>query len=55
MEIVKHIKHWNKWRKRNLNSKLHKFLVLIGIVHSPTYEATYDCDRYSKMWENIFK
>lgn len=30
-----HVKRWNKWRKRNTNGKLHKFLVLIGLQFSP--------------------
>lgn len=33
---MKHIKRWNKWRKNNINSKLHKFLVLIRLIKSPT-------------------
>lgn len=36
-KIIKHIKKWNKWRKYNANSTLHKILVLIGFVKSPTY------------------
>lgn len=34
---INHIKHWNKWRKRSLNSPINKFLVLIGLIHSPTF------------------
>lgn len=37
--MISHIKLWNGWRKHNCNSKLHKFLVLIGIDVSPTFEA----------------
>jgi hypothetical protein len=33
-----YIKDWNGWRKGNRNSSWHKFLVLIGAVHSPTFE-----------------
>ncbi|MBS4930280.1 MAG: hypothetical protein KH020_02945 [Clostridiales bacterium] len=33
---MKHIKRWNKWRKNNINNKLHKFLVLIRLIKSPT-------------------
>lgn len=36
--IIHHIKVWNRWRKRSLNSKMHKFLVLIGLANSPTLE-----------------
>ena len=34
---INHIKHWNKWRKRSLNSPINKFLVLVGLIHSPTF------------------
>lgn len=36
MKLIKHIKIWNRWRKYNTNDKMHKFLVLIGFIHSPT-------------------
>lgn len=36
MKLLDHIQIWNKWRKRNTNSKLYKFLVLVGLRHSPT-------------------
>jgi hypothetical protein len=35
-KLIKHIKTWNAWRKYNTNDKMHKFLVLIGFIHSPT-------------------
>ena len=34
---INYIKCWNKWRKRSLNSPINKFLVLIGLIHSPTF------------------
>lgn len=36
-KIIKHIKRWNKWRKRCVNNKFHKLLVLLGVVQSPTF------------------
>ena len=39
--IINHIRQWNKWRKGCLNGKLHKFLVLIGFIYSPTFELTF--------------
>ena len=36
--IIKHIKRWNRWRKYNCNSKLHKLLVLFNMAPSPTFE-----------------
>lgn len=38
----KHIRKWNRWRKYNTNSKVYKFLVLMGFVYSPTFYMT-DC------------
>lgn len=37
--MIHHIKVWNRWRKRSLNSKMYKFLVLIGLAKSPTLES----------------
>ena len=49
--IKRHIKKWNEWRKHNTNGKLHKFLVLIGLVHSLTFSIQLtreDIDRIGK-------
>lgn len=35
--IAIHISIWNEWRKHNTNSKFHKLLVLLNIIHSPTF------------------
>ena len=43
--MINRIKIWNVWRKKNLNNKFYKILVLFGIAISPTFEvlaATYD-------------
>lgn len=34
--LIKHFRRWNIWRKRNLNGRLYKILVLFGITKSPT-------------------
>jgi len=34
--MISHIKLWNHWRKRSLDSKLYKILVLFGIFKSPS-------------------
>lgn len=52
-QLAFHFKAWNEWRKRNLNSRLHKFLVLLGVVKSPTFivfKATYGVD-FKKAFE----
>ena len=44
MEVMKnlssHIRRWNRWRKRNVNGRLHHILVLLGVVKSPTFAFT---------------
>ena len=44
MEVMKnlsrHIRRWNRWRKRNANGHLHHILVLLGVVKSPTFAFT---------------
>ena len=35
-KLIRHFKRWNHWRKRNVNSKFHQFMVLIGLHNSPT-------------------
>jgi hypothetical protein len=36
--MIKYFKQWNKWRKLSLDSKFFKFLVLIKLANSPTFE-----------------
>lgn len=36
-KLIRHVKQWNRWRKHNMNPWYHKLLVLLGIVHSPTF------------------
>lgn len=37
--MVKNYKKWKNWQKRCINGRFYKFLVLIGFVHSPSFEA----------------
>ena len=34
--LVRHFRVWNIWRKRNGNGRLHHFLVLVGLIKSPS-------------------
>lgn len=34
---VLHIRRWNVWRKVCINGPFYKFLVLIGIIKSPSF------------------
>lgn len=36
--MIKRFKDWNRWRKSCLNGKIHKFIVLIGLRKSDTFE-----------------
>lgn len=37
--MVKNYKKWKDWQKHCINSRFYKFLVLIGFIRSPTFEA----------------
>lgn len=39
--MLKRYKKWKKWQKRNTNGKFYQLLVLIGLVHSPSFEFLY--------------
>lgn len=34
--MIKHFRKWNIWRKHCSNSTIYKFLVLIGLMKSPS-------------------
>ena len=36
MKLVDRFQRWNKWRKHSMNSRIYKFLVLLGLQYSPT-------------------
>lgn len=59
--IVDYISMWNKWRKHNTNSKFHKLLVLLNIIHSPTFrhffgikDSAEKCNAIEWTCEDIF-
>lgn len=47
-KVVKHIRRWSIWRKRNRNSRFYKFCVLIGLTKSPTMILTYLPEEWGK-------
>lgn len=55
MKLIKHIKTWNRWRKYNANDKMHKFLVLIGFIHSPTMEVIECIERSEEKYKGIIR
>lgn len=38
MNMIKHIKVWNIWRKKSLNAPFFKLLVLLTIAQSPAFQ-----------------
>lgn len=52
---ILYIREWNLWRKRNMNGKFHHFLVLIGFIHSPTFEALRGCFNAEEEIQLFFK
>lgn len=53
-KAIKYFKEWNDWRKRNMNGKFYKFLVLIRIAKSPTFEIIRNINELKKL-EKKFK
>lgn len=53
--VINHIRRWNKWRKYNLNGRLHKFLVLIGITKSPTMPYVWLDSEYKEFEKGLRK
>lgn len=35
----KRYKLWKKWKKHNLNSRAYQYLVLFGVIESPTFRV----------------
>lgn len=43
--MIHRFKIWNVWRKHNRNNTVIKILVLLNIIHSPTFEIfERDCE-----------
>ena len=40
-KLKKRYQRWKLWASRNLNGPVYKFLVLIGLAKSPTFEQLY--------------
>ena len=54
-KVIKYIKRWNEWRKHNGNSSLHKLLVLLGIIKSPTLPHILTKEEGKAMYEAFEK
>ena len=51
--MVKKYKKWKDWKKCCINSRFYKFLVLIGFVHSPSFEAFITHDERSRIAKSL--
>lgn len=47
-----HIKRWNKWKKNNINSWIHKLLVLFRLRTSPTFVLVLTDDEIKNLLNN---
>lgn len=52
-KLIRHIRRWNIWRKRNMNGPVYHLFVLFGIVKSPTYAMILLPEEKNQMWEEI--
>lgn len=52
-KLIRHFKRWNVWRKRNGNSKLHQFLVLIGLHNSPTMNQVILKEEWDELCDGV--
>jgi len=57
MERLKiHIKTWKIWNKSCMNRPFYKFLVLIGLVKSPTFDMLKGHEEeLEKTWQKFLK
>lgn len=51
--LIHHIKVWNRWRKRSLNSKIYKLQVLFNVRHSPTFMAEKGSSLLYEVFERV--
>ena len=55
MNIIKHIKRWNKWRKYSYNSPISKFFVLLHVINSPTFNFVFTDEEEREIEEAFTK
>lgn len=56
--MIKHIRRWNIWRKRSMNSTPYKLFVLFGIIKSPTFSLTMlpeEAEEFKRAFMNIMR
>ena len=53
--MIKHIRRWNIWRKKCMNGKIHKLLVLVGLRWSPTFAMELLPEEVNKFGNTFFR
>ena len=53
-KLTIHYQQWNRWQKCNLNSRLHKILVLLKLKRSPSFEMMKVGERITANTPSIF-
>lgn len=55
MKLIEYFKKWNSWRKHNLNSKFYKFLVLLKLQISSTYEMHLTKEQIERIQNSVLQ
>ena len=53
-KVTKRVKRWNEWRKFSKNPSFYKFLVLLGIEISPTFECYASWREKEELWSELY-
>ena len=53
--IINHVRIWNIWRRNSLNNRFYKFLVLLGLVNSPTFRIEKIDFYFQQSYESLKK
>lgn len=48
-KILHRIRKWQEWKRRSLNSGFYKALVLLGFLHSPTFDLFIPAEEWEKL------
>lgn len=54
-KLIRHFKRWNIWRKHNANGPIHHFLVLIGLIESPTMHLVFTQEEWDEYHNKMVK
>jgi len=52
-KVTKRVRRWNEWRKFSKNPSFYKFLVLLGVEISPTFECYASWKESAELWSQL--